>query len=68
MDTRHTLDVNGLMEYLGTGRNNAQALMRRDDFPSVRISARRRIVTVKALEKWLAEQAGKKMNDTTPIF
>lgn len=52
-----TLDTNGLMKYLGIGRNNAQALMRRSDFPSVQISPRRRIVAITALERWLEERA-----------
>lgn len=52
-----TLDTTGLMAYLAIGRNNAQALMRRPDFPSVRISPRRRIVSIAALEEWLSSKA-----------
>lgn len=51
MENRGALDTNGLMEYLGIGRNNAQALMRRADFPSVQITPRRRIVPIIALEE-----------------
>lgn len=59
METRRTLDTNGLMKYLGIGRNNAQALMRREEFPSIQITPRRRIVPIVALERWLEEQAAK---------
>lgn len=57
MENRGALDTNGLMEYLGIGRNNAQALMRKQGFPSVQITPRRRIVPIIALERWLEEQA-----------
>ena len=63
MENRATLDTAGLMEYLGIGRNRAQDLMRRKDFPSVQITARRRVVAVSALEAWLAEQAAKKESE-----
>lgn len=63
METKGTLDIAGLMAYLGIGRNNAQNLMRRKDFPSVQITERRRVVSVIALEAWLAEQAAKKECD-----
>lgn len=56
-DNKGTLDTTGLMKYLGIGRNNAQALMRRSGFPSVQITPRRRIVSIAVLERWLEEEA-----------
>ena len=52
-----TLDANGLMNYLGIGRNRAYELMNTKGFPSVRISSRRIIVPVAALEDWLVKKA-----------
>ena len=60
MDSRGTLDTNGLMEYLGIGRNNAQALMRRSDFPSIQLTPRRRVVPITALERWMEQEAKKR--------
>ena len=63
MKDKGTLNTRGLMDYLNTGRNNAQQLMRKEGFPSVQITPRRRVVSVEALERWLADEARKKENE-----
>lgn len=59
VEAKRTLDVNGLMNYLGIGRNRAYELMRSEGFPSVRISPRRIIVLVDSLEEWLVAKTEK---------
>ena len=51
------LDIRGLAEYLHIGLSAAYDLVKRPGFPAVRITARRIIVPVKELDKWLQEQA-----------
>lgn len=50
------LDIRGLAEYLHIGMNAAYDLVKRPGFPAIRITARRIIVPVNALDKWLQEQ------------
>ena len=52
-----TISVNELPKVLGVGRNSAYALVKRSDFPSVRIG-RRIVIPVDALKKWLDEHTG----------
>lgn len=43
---------------------NAYKLMKRPDFPAIKVSARRYIVTEDAFKRWLDEQAAKKAAGT----
>jgi hypothetical protein len=54
------LDPRELANFLGVSIGRGDELMREKDFPSVRISTRRWIVTAKALEGWLEQQSHKK--------
>lgn len=54
-----TLDIRGVASYLHIGMNAAYDLAKKPGFPAVRITERRIIVPVQALDKWLAEQTGK---------
>ena len=55
---KNTLSIQELAEYLNIGRNNAYSLARKEGFPCVSIG-KRKIVPVKALEAWLAEEMQK---------
>lgn len=52
------LNVYELMDYLHVGQVTAYKLVHTPGFPAVRV-ARRYVVPVDLLDKWLAEQAGK---------
>ncbi len=52
------LGANHLMEIFGLSRNPVYALLRRDDFPSIRVGGRI-VVSRDLLVKWIEENAGK---------
>ena len=54
------LTPDDLSSLLGISRPIAYELCKRADFPAIRISKRRIIIPVNALETWLATQAGNK--------
>lgn len=53
---RLTICATELPEVLGIGRNTAYELVKRDDFPSIRIG-RRIVIPVDALREWLKKEA-----------
>ena len=53
-----TLSVDELAQELGISKPLAYDLIKRDGFPSVRISERRIIIPVDALRSWLNANAG----------
>ena len=57
-----TISATELPRVLGVGRNTAYELVKRSDFPAVRIG-RRIVVPVDALRKWLERQASEKAED-----
>lgn len=52
-----TLSVDELAQELGISKPLAYNLIKRNDFPSLRISERRIVIPVDALKLWLNEQA-----------
>lgn len=52
------LSVSEVSDVLGICRPAVYELLKRDGFPSVRVSDRRIVVPVSALRRWLDEQAG----------
>ena len=48
-----------LAAYLGIGIESARRLMKREDFPTLEITPRVRIILVNALEEWLKMQSNK---------
>ncbi len=52
------LAVDELRKLLGISKASAYALCRRDGFPAVRVSPRRIIIPIDALEEWLKANAG----------
>lgn len=57
-----TISATELPRVLGVGRNTAYELVKRSDFPAVRIG-RRIVVPVDALREWLERQASEKAED-----
>lgn len=53
-------NVDELAAVLHISRPNAYELCSREDFPAIRISPRRIVVPVDALQAWLNQQATKK--------
>ena len=51
------INVDELAEVLGISRPRAYDLVHTEGFPAVRVSERRFVVPVKALEAWLEKQA-----------
>lgn len=54
-----TLSVPELAAYLGVGTNVAYQLVRRKDFPSLRLGERRIVVPIEPLNEWIKNNAGK---------
>ena len=52
------LTVEEMGEALGISRPIAYELVKREDFPAIRISERRIIIPVEALRNWLNKAAG----------
>ena len=53
-----TLSVDELAQELGISKPLAYNLIKRNDFPSLRISERRIVIPVDALRSWLNANAG----------
>lgn len=53
-----------ISKILGIALANAYKLMKRPDFPAIKVSARRYIVPEDAFKRWLDEQAAKKAAGT----
>ena len=53
-----TLSVEELAKELGISKPIAYELIKRDGFPSIRVSERRIIIPVEALRAWLNTNAG----------
>lgn len=52
------LSVEEMANELGIAMMNAYALCKRPGFPAVRVSERRIVIPVDALERWMEENAG----------
>ena len=52
------VNVDGMAARLGISRSNAYALCQREGFPAIRITPRRIIIPIDALEEWLREHEG----------
>lgn len=50
---RIAYSVDGVAELLGISRPTAYQLVKREDFPSIRLSQRRIVVPADALREWL---------------
>ena len=59
MESKKTLNVRELGEYLGIGRATAYELVNSDDFPSFRIG-KKILVNVDALQVWIAQNIQKR--------
>lgn len=58
MTEKLTVTVDEMAEMLGICRLTAYQLAHSKGFPAIRISARRIVIPVEALKKWIAVQAG----------
>lgn len=58
MTEKMTLSVDELAQELGISKPLAYDLIKRDGFPSVRVSERRIVIPVDALRSWLNANAG----------
>ncbi|MBQ8212477.1 MAG: helix-turn-helix domain-containing protein [Clostridia bacterium] len=58
MTEKMTLSVDELAQELGISKPLAYNLIKRNDFPSLRISERRIVIPVDALRSWLNANAG----------
>ena len=58
MNEKLTLSVDELAQELGISKPLAYNLIKRNDFPSLRISERRIVIPVDALRSWLNANAG----------
>lgn len=54
-----TLTVAELAKYLNIGINAAYRLVKQPGFPSIKMGEKRYLIPVKAIDKWMEEQAGK---------
>lgn len=50
------LEARDISNILGIALGNAYKLMKRPDFPAIRVSARRYVVPEEAFRKWLEDQ------------
>ena len=50
------MEAQDIKEAMHIALSNAYALMRRPDFPAIKISARRYVVPESAFKRWLDEQ------------
>ena len=57
------LSVDDLAAELGISRPTAYELIKRDDFPSVRVSERRILIPVEPLKEWLSKEAKKERRE-----
>lgn len=55
------MTVAELAEYLGVSKPMAYTLARRSDFPAIVLGERRIIVIAELVDKWMLEQAEKKV-------
>lgn len=62
------LEAQDLKEILGIALANAYKLMKRPDFPAIKVSARRYIVPEDAFRKWLEDQAAKKAEGADAVW
>ena len=58
------LEAQDIKEILGIALANAYKLMKRPDFPAIKLSARRYVVPEEAFKKWLNDQAEAKKAGT----
>ncbi|MCL2810618.1 MAG: helix-turn-helix domain-containing protein [Clostridia bacterium] len=56
MIDRKAINATELARYLGVGRNRAYQLIHMEGFPAVKISPRRIVIPLEALERWLEER------------
>lgn len=59
METRLAINVKEMAQMLNISIPVAYALTERADFPCIRVSEKRKIIPLSALEVWLSAQAGK---------
>ena len=57
MSEMKMLEAQDIKEILGIALANAYKLMKRPDFPAIKVSARRYVVPEEAFRKWLDDQA-----------
>ena len=60
LKTLTMLEARDISNILGIALGNAYKLMKRPDFPAIRVSARRYVVPEDAFRKWLDDQTAKK--------
>ncbi len=58
-NTKLTVTVNEMAKMLGVSRPVAYDLTKKEGFPAIRISERRIVIPVEALNKWLNESANR---------
>lgn len=59
-NSKLTVTVDEMAKMIGVNRQTAYALAKMDNFPAIRISERRIIIPIDALNKWLNESAFKR--------
>lgn len=62
------LEAQDIKEILGIALANAYKLMKRPDFPAIKVSARRYVVPEDAFRKWLDDQAAKKAEGADAVW
>lgn len=62
------LEAQDIKEILGIALANAYKLMKRPDFPAIKVSARRYVVPEEAFRKWLDDQAAKKAEGADAVW
>lgn len=58
-NTKLTVTVNEMAKLLGISRPTAYELAKREGFPAIRVSERRIIIPVDALNRWLNDPANR---------
>ena len=53
IEKKLTIDVPELAKLLGISKPTAYELIKREGFPAVRVSARRTVIPLEALNRWL---------------
>lgn len=68
MSEMKMLEAQDIKEILGIALANAYKLMKRPDFPAIKVSARRYVVPEDAFRKWLDDQAAKKAEGADAVW
>ena len=62
------LEAQDIKEMLGIALGSVYKLMKRPDFPAIKVSARRYVVSEEAFRKWLDDQAAKKAEGADAVW